>query len=187
MKEKRKKESPMLSLRPFTKSDAPFLLEVYHEAFPAEERMEDALMLSLSEGGSLLHLLIERDGAPVGFFTLSGTECAYLYYFAIHKDCRGQSIGGGALSLLFAYFAPRPVAVDLERLCDSAPNALQRRRRRAFYLKSGFRERGIFVSYLGMELEILTRGEVSLEAIRRALLSSGVPDLDPVFTLLPTE
>jgi hypothetical protein len=38
-----------------------------------------------------------------------------------------------------------------------------------------------------MELEILTRGEVSHEEIRRALLSSGVPDLDPVFTLLPTE
>ena len=173
----------MLSLRPFSENDAAFLLPVYHEAFPPEERMEDGLMLSLAKAGSLLHLLIEEDGAPVGFFTLSGKECAYLYYFAIRKDCRGRGFGGAALALLFARFAPLPVAVDLERLDEHAPNADQRRRRRAFYLKSGFEERGLFVKYLGMDLEILTHGEgATLDAIRSSLLSSRVPLLEPVFT-----
>ena len=123
----------MLSLRPLQKSDAPFLLSVYHEAFPAEERMEDALLLSLAEEGSLLHLIIEEEGRPLGFFTLSVGPCAYLYYFAVEKSERNRGIGGGALSLLFDRFAPLPVAVDLERLCDEAPNAQERRRRRAFY------------------------------------------------------
>ena len=177
----------MLSLRPFQKEDTQFLLSVYHEAFPPDERMEDSLMLSLSEEGSLLHLIIEDGGAPLGFFTLSVGPCAYLYYFAVEASQRGRGIGGGALSLLFAHFAPLPVAVDLERLCDEAPNAQERRHRRAFYLRSGFQERGIFVSYLGMELEILTRGEVSPLEIRQSLLASRIPDLDPIFEILPTK
>ena len=175
----------MLSLRPFQKEDTRFLLSVYHEAFPAEERMEDALLLSLAEEGSLLHLIIEEEGRPLGFFTLSVGPCAYLYYFAVEKSERNRGIGGGALSLLFDRFAPLPVAVDLERLCDEAPNAQERRHRRAFYLRSGFRERGVFVKYLGMDLEILARGDVSLDGIRQSLLASAIPNLDPVFELLP--
>ena len=172
----------MLSLRPFTENDADFLLSVYHEAFPKEERMEDSLMLSLAEGGSLLHLIIEEDASPVGFFTLSVGPCAYLYYFAMESRFRGRGFGGEALSLLFARFAPLPVAVDLEILSDGAQNAEQRRRRRAFYLRSGFSERSIFVKYLGMDLEILTHGEgASLSDIEASLLASRVPGIDPVF------
>lgn len=172
----------MLSLHPFTVTDADFLLSVYHEAFPEEERMEDSLMLSLAEGGSLLHLIIKEDAIPVGFFTLSVGPCAYLYYFAMKKSCRGRGFGGEALSLLFDRFFPLPVAVDLEIPSDGAPNAEQRRRRRAFYLRSGFSERSIFVRYLGMDLEILTHGEgATLPAIEASLLASRVPGIDPVF------
>ena len=44
--------------------------------------------------------------------------------------------------------------VDFEMLDDTADNRRQREKRREFYLRNGYRETGLFLSYLGVDYEV---------------------------------
>lgn len=47
----------------------------------------------------------------------------------------------------------------LALLDDAAPNKEQREKRRSFYLRNGYRETGLFLSYLGVDYEVFCMDE----------------------------
>ncbi len=49
--------------------------------------------------------------------------------------------------------------VDFEMIDESAPNNAQRITRKAFYMRNGYKETGKFISYLGVDYEILCNQE----------------------------
>lgn len=81
----------------------------------------------------------------------------YLFFLAIDPACRSRGYGGQALHLLETLYPGKQQAVDFEMIDPAAPNNAQRIRRRAFYLRHGYRETGKFLSYLGVDYEILCR------------------------------
>lgn len=48
----------------------------------------------------------------------------------------------------------------------------ERKRRKAFYLRNGYRETGLFLSYLGVDYEVMCMDEGFDEAELKALMAS---------------
>lgn len=77
---------------------------------------------------------------------------------AIDKSKRGNGYGGEAIRLLHRRYQKCHV-VDFEMIDDTASNNEQRKRRKDFYLRHWYRETGIFVSYQGVDFEVVAVDE----------------------------
>lgn len=82
-----------------------------------------------------------------------------LDYIAVAEEERGRSTGGKILHQLNEMYRGKSVFVEIEVEDDSKENAEQRRRRKNFYLRNGFKETGIVVNVYDVEMELLTAGE----------------------------
>lgn len=141
----RKEHLMSLRLIPIT-PDCPHRTEfeqINNEAFPPSERMGMEEMFSFTAHTDSHLLGIYDDRAPIGFILLlQNTDCAYLYYLAIHPALRSKGYGGAALQLLQATYSSLQIILDFEEIDETAPNNAQRMRRKEFYLRNGFHETG---------------------------------------------
>ena len=80
---------------------------------------------------------------------------AYLFFLAIEGALRSKGCGAEAVALLKTLYPGKTQVVDLEMPDDRAENSAQRIRRRAFYTRCGYRATGQFLSYLGVDYEVL--------------------------------
>lgn len=151
---------------------------LYLEAFPKAERKPLELLERLALEGKQ-ELLAIADETPDGeifaglAFNLvesAGTvspgekETAILDYFAISPKLRGGGYGSRALKLLLERFAGKTYIFEVERRDEKAPNAKERERRIAFYLRNGLQETGLFVRAYDTDFEILAPdGKVTYE------------------------
>jgi ribosomal protein S18 acetylase RimI-like enzyme len=96
----------------------------------------------------------------VGFMAvMTYKSMAYLFFLAIDKARRSHGYGSQALKLLKDTYPNYQQTVDMEMLEAKAPNNLQRQKRRAFYLRNGYQATGKFLSYLGVNYEILCKDQ----------------------------
>ncbi len=127
-------------------------------AFPPEEYLSPADLIRMAENGEVDFLALYDGGALVGFMVVSSfRHMCYLFFLAIDPSCRSKGYGGQALRLLDSLYPGKQQVVDFEMIDPAAPNNAQRISRRAFYLRNGYRETGRFLSYLGVDYEILCR------------------------------
>lgn len=151
------------------------------EAFPKEEYLDPALLVAMAEEKNFDFWALMDQGRFIGYMAvLLKDSLAYLFFLAIQKDARGEGYGSEALSLFRKRYSGDSLSVDLEAEEPSSPNAEQRRRRRAFYLKNGFHPTGEYLSYLGVDYEILSGSEdFSLSAFQSCLRQIAIADFDP--------
>ena len=65
---------------------------------------------------------------------------------------------------------------------ESAPNYPQRVRRKDFYMKNGFNETGLFLTYFGVTYEVLCRSsDFDTPMFKEMLLRLPIEDFNPVF------
>lgn len=124
-------------------ADAKVLPEIQKlntSAFPDIERRPLDPLLNDATGHS--KVLAFFDGALFcGFACLLDTKkLSHIIYFAIEPTLRGRGYGSAALKAMCGMEAGKPVLVDIEDENEAAPNNEQRRRRKAFYVRSGFHE-----------------------------------------------
>lgn len=62
--------------------------------------------------------------------------------------------------------------VDFEMLDASAPNKAQREKRRNFYLRNGYQETALFLSYLGVDYEVFCMGDRSDTETFKAMMKT---------------
>ena len=105
------------------------------------------------------------DDLLVGFIHLVYFEdVVYLYYFAIEPDERGQGYGSKILQALRRRFSARRIILNIEAVDENCDNYEERKKRKEFYLKNGFREAGYSTREYGVEYEMLyLGGNVSYE------------------------
>lgn len=117
---------------------------LYLEAFPPEERMPVGRLLRLSSHREAELLGVYADAQSerlLGFCQLmSMGKAHYLNYFAIQSDLRGQGVGTAVLQALQQRYGKDGFFLALEKQDDNAPNAAQRKARRAFYTRCGLRD-----------------------------------------------
>lgn len=138
---------------------------LYMDAFPAEERKPFEKMEELEAEGRMELLALTEQEELLGLvFYLITPETAILDYFAILPEKRGMGYGGKAVAAVLERFSDRKLIFEIEQQDPAAENALERKRRKEFYLRNGLKETGIFVHVYHTDFELLTPdGELTYE------------------------
>ena len=150
------------------------VLELYEEAFPEEEKKPVSMMLEMAQQGKTELLAIVEAESFVGLaINLFGKIDVLLDYFAISPECRNGGYGGRAVRALQERFAGKTYIFEIEKQDPEASNAEDRRRRKAFYLRNGLKETGVFANVYDTDFELLTPdGKLTYEKYEAFLYES---------------
>ncbi len=153
------------------------------EAFPPEEYLAPEELLEMARLGQVEFLAIYDEKRFVGFTVVALYEnLCYLFFLAIDRSLRSHGYGGKTLRLLEQRYPGRQQVVDFERIDPAAGNNAQRITRKAFYQRNGYRETGRFLSYLGVEYEILCKEErFDFDSFKRMMSTFRIEGFDPVY------
>ncbi len=159
--------------------------DLYEEAFPVEEKKPILLMEQLTKAGKMEILAVEEAGEFAGLaINMLSDGTALLDYFAIAGDRRCKGSGGRAVRALQERFQDEKYIFEIEMQDEKAPNAEERKRRKAFYLRNGLKETGVFANVYETDFELLTPdGKLTFEEYVEMLLyilgEEGVKLLNP--------
>ena len=128
------------------------LYELYEMAFPEQEKKPLHVMEQLVEDGKMEMLAIVDGDEFVGLAInmLSG-NCALLDYYAIIPEKRSGGYGSKGLEVLLVHFKNQKYIFEIEIQDEQADNAQERKRRKAFYLRNGLKETGLFATGISMQ------------------------------------
>ncbi len=151
------------------------------EAFPPEEYLSPHELIEMAQRGEVDFLGLYDEDSFVGFMVVSLFEdMCYLFFLAIDPNIRSKGYGGQALRLLDKLYPNRQQVVDFEMIDASACNNAQRITRKAFYMRNGYLETGKFISYRGVDYEILCRNaSFDFETFKRMMLTFHIEGFDP--------
>lgn len=125
------------------------------EAFPPEEYLDPKKLVEMTKSGDTDFFALKDDGRFVGFMVIKlYADMEYLFFLAIEKDLRSKGYGKRALETIKSLYPNKKKVVDFEMVDGNAENYVQRQKRREFYLKNGYDETGLFLSYLGVDYEV---------------------------------
>ena len=114
------------------------LYDLYDKAFPEQEKKPLQVMENLVADGKM-----EQDRA-------------LLDYYAIVPEKRNYGYGSRGLEALLKKFKNHKYIFEIETQDEKAENAEERKKRKAFYLRNGLQETGLFVNVYDTDFEILT-------------------------------
>lgn len=131
--------------------------ELYHEAFPVEERKPFSLILEKNREGSVEILAAENNHKDFTGLAITARhrDLVLLDYFAISPRHRQGGVGSKVFRMLKERYAGKRFFLEIESTLVKAENAEQRKRRKAFYLKNGMVNLPFTVDAFGVEMEIL--------------------------------
>ena len=113
--------------------------DLYTLAFPREDKFSfDAMCRFASAGGA--DFTADLDGETFcGFsFTLQAGKYLFVLYLATVESLRSKGYGTQVMQHMMSENPGKDLVLDIELPYESAPNAEQRYRRRAFYERNGF-------------------------------------------------
>ena len=164
-----------LQLQTVTQS-GPFWAEVNRlarEAFPPEEYLAPSTLVEMAKADNFDFWALTDAGSFVGFMVVQTYEdLAYLFFLAIDSGARSKGYGSRAIETLKKASPGKQQVVDFEMIDPTAPNAAQREKRRAFYIRNGHRETGLFLTYLGVDYEVLCMEDAFDAAKFKAMMAT---------------
>lgn len=131
---------------------------LYMRAFPPAERKPFSMIRKKREKGDVEILAIETvDGTFAGeAITVRCGTLVLVDYLAVSEEMRGCGVGSAALQLLRERYAGKRLFLEIESTKEQgAPNAEERERRKAFYLRNGLACMPFRAVEFGVEMEIL--------------------------------
>lgn len=130
--------------------------QLYKAAFPRYERKPLWIVRMKHRKGEADIWVIEHEGEFAGFaITVNELDMVLLDYFAISENQRSDGLGGKALKLLQKKYEDKRFFLEIECEDDSAENAAERVRRKAFYLRNGMSEIGVKANVYTVDMELL--------------------------------
>ncbi len=175
----------MLYSKPVTPTlkELPQVERLAKEAFPPEEYLAPDELIQMARQGQADFLALYDDSDFVGFVVVTLYEkLSYLFFLAIEPALRSRGYGGQVLQLLEQRWPDRQQVVDFEMIDPAAPNNAQRITRKAFYLRHGYLETGKYLSYLGVDYEILCKQQdFDFAAFQRMMATFRIPGFHPVY------
>ena len=134
------------------------VVRLYESAFPANERWGMNQVLRDETGISEMFSFFDGELFCGFVILLNWKNITHIIYFAVDDALRGKGYGTEALRLIREYKPDRVILVDIEQEFPGADNNAQRRRRKAFYERSGYTEAGVRYSWRGEKYEIMILG-----------------------------
>lgn len=155
------------------------------EAFPSEEYLAPSELVKMARSDNFDFLALLDGEAFVGFMVVMLYEdMAYLFFLAIDENSRGKGYGSRAIETLKSEYPDMTHTVDFEMLDDAAPNKQQREKRRSFYLRNGYHETGLFLSYLGVDYEVFCMDEhFDIDTFKAMMKTIQVDGFNPRYFL----
>ena len=135
------------------------LYDLYDKAFPEQEKKPLQIMENLVADNRMEMLAMVDEDEFVGLaINLIDTEQnrALLDYYAIVPEKRSGGYGSKGLEVLLDRFKNQKYIFEIETQDEKAENAEERKSRKAFYLRNGLKETGLFVNAYNTDFEILT-------------------------------
>ncbi len=135
--------------------------ELYLQAFPANERKPWQMIRRKAEEGTMAAFWLgygeaEEETVFAGLAILMlYKDLVLLDYFAVLPELRSLGLGSRFLKEIKDRYPDGHLFLEAEMEDDRADNALERRRRKAFYLRNGMRELGVEVCVFGVDMELL--------------------------------
>ena len=125
------------------------------EAFPPEEYLAPEKLVEMTKIDNVDFLALNEEGLLVGFMVVKVYKnLVYLFFLAIEPSFRSKGYGSRAIETLKARYPGKKQIVDFEMIDENAVNNEQRKKRRDFYLRNGYKETGLFLSYFGVDYEV---------------------------------
>ena len=125
------------------------LYDLYDKAFPEQEKKPLQVMENLVADGKMEMLAMVDEDEFVGLaINLIDAEQdrALLDYYAIVPEKRNYGYGSRGLEALLKKFKNHKYIFEIETQDEKAENAEERKKRKAFYLRNGLQETGLFVN-----------------------------------------
>lgn len=156
----------MLTIWPI--QEVPDMLEparaLYRRAFPPRERIPFSMMTGDTSGTSEVFVFL-REGTFAAFCCLlNNRDLSHITYLAVEEKERDKGYGSEILRLIREQKPGQRILVDIEEPEEGTPNARQRLRRKAFYLRAGYQESAIRYNWRGEDYKILSCGGAVSEA-----------------------
>lgn len=153
---------------------------LYETAFPKEEQKPLSCMEKWAEEGKAELLAVVENREFIGLvMNMFSSSAAVLDYFAIAPEKRSGGYGGKAVRELVKRFQGQKYVFEIEKQDELAENAEDRKRRKAFYLRNGLKETGLFVHAYDTDFEILTPdGEITYNQYEEMLKEMLGKDLN---------
>lgn len=150
------------------------------EAFPPKEYLSPEDTLELSKIVNLDFLALVDGEKFAGYMVVQTYKnLAYLFFLAIDEKCRSEGYGSEAIRFFKEKYPAKNHAVDIEMIEENAPNLEQRKSRRNFYLRNGFKATGLFLNYLGENYEVLSlEDDFDKAGFKEMMESLETPELD---------
>lgn len=124
--------------------ELPEVQRIYEELFPPSERFFTIKeMIEISDKISIEVNTIKDGDLLVGFCVIwSEKKWSYLLFIGINSKLQGGGYGSKAMNAIRDNYNDVPLVFGVEEIDPNAPNAVQRERRKNFYLKLGFYDTG---------------------------------------------
>lgn len=153
------------------------------EAFPPAEYLAPSVMIRMAKSPDFDFLALYDEDTFAGYIAVRRYKgMTYLFFLAVDTESRNRGYGSRALETLKALYPDTQQVVDMEMLDDTADNAAQRERRRRFYMKNGYKPTGHFLTYYGVDYEILCMDEdFDFEMFREMMKRLAVPGFRPKY------
>lgn len=157
--------------------------ELAFEAFPPEEYLAPKKILELTRKSELDFWGVYDNDRFLGFCVIARhRSMAYLFFLAITAENRSKGYGSAILSLLSETYKTNQFTVDFEMVDENAPNYDQRVRRKAFYMKNGFDETGLFLTYFGVSYEVLCKNkDFNVQMFKEMMGNLPIEGFNPVY------
>lgn len=153
------------------------------EAFPPEEYLSPKKLIEMSGSSGINFLAIYDESLFVGFVVVQiYKKMVYLFFLAIENSLRSKGYGKSIINLLKEMYPNYQNVVDFEMVDSKSKNYEQRKRRRNFYLKNGYKETGYFLNYLDVDYEIFSMDEnFDVDEFKELLSCLKIEGFNPKF------
>ncbi len=164
-------------------NDLTLVEQLAKEAFPPEEYLSPTELIRIARQGQVDFWGLYDKSSFVGFMVVSQyDDICYLFFLAITANARSCGYGSQALKILADLYPGKQQVVDFEMIDDLAPNNEQRVLRKAFYMRNGYKETGKFISYLGVNYEILCKTEsFDFETFKQMMKHFDIKGFSPIY------
>ena len=144
----------------YSAADRPLVEPLYKSGFPAAERLPYEMLVRFTDKMPVDFFVYRSEGRFVGFtYTAYFKNTAWLFYFAVEQELRGEGFGSLILAEHLATLKTCRIIIDIESTQQTAENSAERANRKAFYERAGFKDTNISRSYRGITYQIMVRGE----------------------------
>lgn len=134
--------------------------KLYKSAFPLSERAPFRFLASRAKKGKAKFFEIYDKEKFVGLtYIIEYRDTVYVFYLAIAKAMRGQGYGKKILNEIQTRYDNYRISLMIEEVVDNAENIEERKKRKMFYERNGFKNTGFKIKEGSVIYDMLYYGE----------------------------